>query len=58
MGERSVYDIEVNWTEPEFDYEVRQKMSQTDTLAYLKSVITSSAYGKPTTIKVTRQIPE
>lgn len=57
MTERSTYDIRVEWTEPKFDREERHDVSLTDAVAYLKSVITNSAYGKPTTVIVTRKIP-
>jgi hypothetical protein len=58
MAERSTYTLKITWTDPPFDREEREKMTLTDTLAYLRSVITSSTLGKPTTIEVTRNIPE
>lgn len=57
VTERSIYDVEVAWSKPEFDIETRRDLTQGDALAFIKSTITSSAYGFPTTITVTRKVP-
>lgn len=57
MNERSTYDIEVWWVEPEVTFEERKDITQTDAVEYLRSVLRSSPLGEETTIRFTRKIP-
>ena len=57
MAERSVYDIHVIFNDSPYDTEERDNMNQSDTMAFLKSAISSANYGEKTVITITRKIP-